>query len=101
MLEFLRYARIVSAIYVVIMSILLYRKRKHGIDIIIGTYGVGILFFYVEYFLLDAPPKVLNEWSALLGLHALLIFAFYNTEKLVLLRGIEKAHRNAGSNQKE
>jgi len=101
MLEFLRYARIVAAIYVVIMSILLYRKRKHGIDIIIGTYGVGILLFYVEYFLLNAPSRVLNEWSALLGFHALAVFAFYNTEKPVLLNGIDKAHRNAGSNKKE
>lgn len=101
MIEILRYARIVAAIYVVIMSILLYLKRKHGIDIVICSYGIGILFFYTQYFLLDAPSRLLNEWSAFLGLHALIVFAFYNTEKLVLLSGIEKAHKDANSNEKE
>ena len=94
-MEFIRYARIFLAFYTIAMSLLLWKRRKHGIEIVIGFYGLNVLLFYVSYFIgvFGSSVQQLNTWSALIGLHSTLVFAFYCTEKLLMLRRIDKVHQ--------
>lgn len=92
-MAFIHYARIFFALYTIVVALLLWKKRKHGIEIVMAFYGLNVLLFYVSYFVgaFGASVQRLNAWSALIGLHSTLVLAFYCTEKLLLLRGINRA----------
>jgi hypothetical protein len=94
-MDALGYARISLSIFILVFGAILFKKRKHGIEILMMTYALDVILFYAQNYFSTLDPAGLQRWSAHIGVHALVIFAFYISEKLVLFHGLDRVHSNA------